>query len=49
MGMPLAQLILMQVGRAHVQGNELPGPSYLEAELIEEMQTELDAAKAEPK
>ena len=40
MRLPLAQLIAMHVGLAQANGHELPGPSYLEEEMLDEMEAE---------
>ncbi len=40
MTLPLAQLIAMHVALAAANGHELPGPSYLEEEMLDELDAE---------
>jgi hypothetical protein len=40
MAMPLAQLIMLKVGRDHLRGLETDGPDYAALEIIDEMADE---------
>lgn len=47
MRLPLAQLIAMHVALAAANGHDLPGPSYLEEEMLDQLDTERADAKLE--